>query len=335
VRFSLRVNNDLKIPDYVLLARTAEAAGFDQFWVSDDLFLRSAPVLVAAMLQATTRLEIGIGILNPYTIHPSEIAMLAATLDELSDCRFNLGLAAGAARFLRWVGIEPTRPLAATRATIDAVRGLLAGERVRGDGAFLPWTEDAYLRFKAPRVTPIYLGAMSPGMLRLIGERADGALPLLLPPDHYFAVRPLVDEGLARRPAALGELDFAACIWVSLAEDRQAARRALAEKIAYYGRALGPLIHARLGVTEDDFAPIERAMVTERDVDKAVGLVDERMLRIGVVGDPRDVIAQLEPLVAAGVRHLSFGPPLGPDPLAAVALLGREVLPHFRRSPRP
>lgn len=181
VRFSLRVNNDLTIPDYVGLARAAEAAGFDQLWVSDDLFLRSAPVLIAAMLQATTRLEVGTGILNPYTIHPSEIAMLAATLDELSGCRFNLGLASGAARFLEWVGIEPTRPLAATRATIDAVRGLLAGERVRGDGAFLRWTEDAYLRFKAPRVTPIYLGAMSPGMLRLIGSGRTGRCPSSCP----------------------------------------------------------------------------------------------------------------------------------------------------------
>jgi len=53
------------------------------------------------------------------------------------------------------------------------------------------------------------------------------------------------------------------------------------------------------------------------------------MLRIGVVGEPADVIARLEPLVEAGVRHLSFGPPLGPEPLAAVALLGRVVLPHF------
>jgi 5,10-methylenetetrahydromethanopterin reductase len=30
------------------------------------------------------------------------------------------------------------------------------------------------------------------------------------------------------------------------------------------------------------------------------------------------------------VRHLSFGPPLGPDPLRAVELLGREVLPALR-----
>ena len=52
------------------------------------------------------------------------------------------------------------------------------------------------------------------------------------------------------------------------------------------------------------------------------------MLRIGVVGDVGDVIERLEPLVAAGARHLSFGPPLGPDPLQAVQLLG-QVVRHF------
>jgi 5,10-methylenetetrahydromethanopterin reductase len=32
-----------------------------------------------------------------------------------------------------------------------------------------------------------------------------------------------------------------------------------------------------------------------------------------------------------GVRHLSLGPPLGPDPLAAIVEVGRRVIPHFRR----
>jgi 5,10-methylenetetrahydromethanopterin reductase len=279
--------------------------------------------------QATTRLEFGTGILNPYTIHPAEIAMLAATLDELSGCRFNLGLAAGAGEFLKWVGIEQTAPLAAVRETVQAVRRLLAGERVACAGRFLHWTGEAYLRFPAPRATPIYIGAMSPQMLALTGELADGALPLLFPPEHYFGVLPLIEAGLARRAPALGELDLAACIWVSLAADTAAAQRVLAQKIAYYGHALSPLIWDRLGVAREDFLPIEHAMMVERDEERAIALVDERMLGIGVVGAPADVIARLEPLVAAGVRHLSFGPPLGPDPLAAITLLGK-VIRHFR-----
>jgi 5,10-methylenetetrahydromethanopterin reductase len=54
------------------------------------------------------------------------------------------------------------------------------------------------------------------------------------------------------------------------------------------------------------------------------------MLQIGVVGRPEDLIARLEPLVEAGARHLSFGPPLGPDRLAAIQLLGEHIIPHFR-----
>ena len=215
------------------------------------------------------------------------------------------------------------------RETITGVRRLLAGETGTIEGEFLQWSPEAFLRFQAPRVTPIYIGAMGPKMLELAGEMGDGALPLLFPPEHFFTVKPLVDAGTARRPATLGELDFAACIWVSLSEDGQAARNTLAQKIAYYGSSLGPLILSQLGLSADDFTAIQHALNVQRDEARAVAMVDERMLRIGIVGRPSDVIARLEPLADSGVRHLSFGPPLGPDPLAAVALLG-QVIDHFR-----
>jgi 5,10-methylenetetrahydromethanopterin reductase len=323
----------LKVSEYIELAQAAEAAGFDQFWVSNDLFLRSSPVVLSGVITATKKIEVGTCILNPYTINPSEIAMMAATMDELSGNRFNLGLAAGAADFLKWVGIPQPTPLSGVRESIAAIRALLSGQPAPVKGNFLDWSNEAYLRFESPRITPIYVGAMGPKMLRLAGEVADGVLPLLFPPEHYFTVKPLIEEGLLLREPEPIELDLAACIWVSLSDDRKAARRVLAEKVAYYGHAMSPLILKRLGLFKKDFAPIEKAMMVERDVEKACKLVDDRMLKIGVVGKPKDLIKRLEPLVEAGVRHLSFGPPLGPDLLTAVDLLGREVLPHFQRQP--
>ena len=244
MRFSVRLNNDLPLAEYARLARVAEAAGFDQIWVSHDLFLRSAPVLLTTMLQATERIVVGSGVLNPYTLHPAELAMLAATLDELSGGRFLLGLAAGAANFLEWIGIRQKQPLARTRRAILAIRALLAGEPVIG------WGREAYLRFPA-RPVPIYLGAMSPGMLRLAGELADGALPLLFPPEHFATVAPLIAEGAARAGRSLDDLDLVACVWCAVAEDRAAAEAVLRDKIAYYGSALSPLILQRLGLTRD------------------------------------------------------------------------------------
>jgi 5,10-methylenetetrahydromethanopterin reductase len=327
MRFSLRLNNDLPIGSYVEMAQVAEEAGFDQFWVSHDLFLRSSPVILTAVALATSRIEVGTCILNPYTLHPAEVAMVAATLDEVSGGRFNLGIGAGAAEFLKWLGNPRAHPIAVTRDAIVSIRAVLAGGRAPA------WEEEAYLRFgdrhRARRI-PIYLAALSPRMLRLAGELADGVLPLLFPPEHYATVEPLIRQGAERAGRSMADIDLAACVWCSVSDDRQAAEDVLKDKIAYYGHALSPLIWDRLGVTVDDFRPIEHALMTERDSAKARSLVNERMLRIGIVGTPDDLIARLDGLVSMGVRHLSFGPPLGPDPVAAVATIGREVIPRFR-----
>src|SRR5262249_37840933 len=122
---------------------------------------------------------------------------------------------------------------------------------------------------------------------------------------------------------------LAACVWVSVADDADAARRALAAKVAYYGQALGNLIHTRLGVTGEAFAPITRAAMTERDLARAATMVTDQMLQIGVAGTSEAVIYRLLPLVLAGVQHVSLGPPLGPDPVRAVQILGRCVLPRL------
>lgn len=330
MKFSLRFNNDLPVSEYVRLAQAAEAAGIDQFWVSDDLFLRSAPVILTAVALATTRIEIGTCIVNPYTFPPAEMAMMAATLDEVSGGRFNLGIAAGAAEFLKWIGMEQAKPLTAIRESIAVLRALFAGEKAPYDGAFLKWTDEAYLRFTPSRPIPIYIGALSPNMLRAIGEIADGGLPLLLPPEHLETVLPYVREGLAAAGRTMDDIDLAACLWISLSDDSEAASAVLRQKIAYYGHAMSPLIWDRLGLTQDDFRPIEHAIMHDNDPERAAQMVTPQMLQIGVVGSAKELIARLEHVVALGATHLSFGPPLGPDPLKAIEILGRDVIPHFR-----
>ncbi|MBI3733418.1 MAG: LLM class flavin-dependent oxidoreductase, partial [Chloroflexi bacterium] len=251
--------------------------------------------------------------------------------DELSNGRFNLGLGAGATDFLGWIGIPQERPLAAMRESITVLRRLLAGERVAYDGAFVKgWTDEAYLRLPVrPRRIPIYLGAMSARMLGLMGEMADGGLPLLFPPEHLANVMPLVRRGAERAGRDWQTLDLAGCVWCSISDDREAATDALKEKIAYYGHALSPLIMRQLGLSARDFEAIRQAVVVEGDLLKGKALVSEAMLKIGIVGTAADVIRRLEGLVQLGARHLSFGPPLGPDPLAAIEVLGQKVIPYF------
>ena len=256
--------------------------------------------------------------------------MFAATMDELSGNRFNLGLAAGAGEFLKWIGLTQIRPLRMMRETVTAVRGLLRGERVELRGELLKWGPESYLRFIPARPTPIYLGAMSEGMLKLAAETCDGVLPLLFPPENFHPVQKLLDAALLHRDSALQHtFDIAACIWVSIDDDRARARQVLAAKIAYYGHALSPLIYEHLGVTREDFRPIEHALMVDRDQARAAHMVTDDMLKIGVVGNADDLVGRLTPLIQAGARHISFGPPLGPMPLRAIEVLGEHVLPRL------
>jgi 5,10-methylenetetrahydromethanopterin reductase len=330
MKFSLRLNNDLPVREYVTLARAAEAAGFDQLWVSDDLFLRGVWPILSACAVATERIGLGTCIVNPATMHPAEIAMQAAALDELSGGRLSLGLGAGAGEFLGWVGLGSPRPLATLAEAARRIRALLAGEAgpFRG-GPWPDWGAEAFMRFPT-RPLPIYLAALSPRMQEQIGAIGDGGLPLLFPPEQYAEVAARVEAGATaagRDPAAV---DLAACIWVSVDADAARAEAALRAKVAYYANAMSDDILARLGVPRAEAEAVSRAAQTEGDLERAAALVSPELLRLGVAGDPRALVARLEGLAAAGARHLSFGPPLGPAPLEAIGILGRAVIPAFR-----
>ena len=329
MRTSVRVNNDLRVDEVLALAEAAERAGFDQLWISHDLFQRSAPVLLAAAAARTERLHLGIGIANPYTVHPAELAMFAATMQEYSAGRFLLGLSAGAEDFLGWVGITHDRPLTRTAQALRAIRALLNGERPADtDGVGPGWSDAAFLR-TPPASTRIYLGAMSPRMLRLAGAEADGVLPLLFPPEHFVTARSHITQGMRDAGRNDADVDIAACFWCSVDADADAARSALARKLAYYGPAFSPYLLRRAGIEPDELEPIRQAVERGR-ISDAVRLVDERLLGLGIAGGVDDLIARCRRIMQLGATHLSFGPPLGPDPVAALELLGRSVLPALR-----
>jgi len=308
VKFSVRVNNDLGFTKLLEVAVAAEQAGFDQLWVSNDLFLRSAPVLAGALAAGTARIGLGIAVMNPYSVHVSELAMLAGTLQEVTGGRALLGLGAGSEQFLGWAGMARTQPLATTRTALAVVRALLGHEDV--DRALLPgwFGAQSVLRFPVARPVPVYIGAMGPKMLEMAGRHADGVLPLLYPPERYADVREHVLAGAEHR-----DVDLPACFWVSLSDDPAAARTALAEKLAYYGPSIS--------------APVLAAARLAHDGHGAARLIDDRMLALGVAGDAADVLARCRVLHELGARHLSFGPPLGPDPVTAIRQLGDRVLP--------
>jgi 5,10-methylenetetrahydromethanopterin reductase len=238
---------------------------------------------------------------------------------------------------LAWAGIARPRPLSGARDALLACRALLerrspATDRdisVTGPG----WQPEGHLRWVGIPA-PVYLGAMSPKMLALGGELADGVLALSLPPEQAAVSSRAVMAAATAAGRDPGSVDLPACFWCSIDDDRERAESALAAKLAYYGPSFSPSMLAAAGLSPAEFVPAAAAL--ERDGPAAArALIDDRMLRLGMAGDAAAVTARCHELIAAGARHLSFGPPLGPDPLAAVTRLGREVLAPLRQPTEP
>ena len=176
--------NELTSEDLLACARLAEQLGFDSVWLNEDIGHDSV-ALLAAMSQRTESIGLGTAIVNVYSRSALQIAMAAATLDELSHGRASLGLSVG---HHPWNdlghGIPLEAPVARAREYIRFIRKALSGERFTHDGRFFSGV-DTRLAFRPPRRDlPIYLGGERPQMVRLAGQVADGLIVNVVSADY-------------------------------------------------------------------------------------------------------------------------------------------------------
>lgn len=154
----------------------AEAAGFDSAWVSehhflDDGYMPSLLVTAAAIAQATSKIEIGTGVLLAPLHDPIRIAEDAATVDLLSGGRLILGLGAGwRAEEFDVFGVDQSERAARMRRTVATLRGAW------GQGTFAYDGKQVNVTPKPAQPIPIWLGGFAPGAIKRAGRIADGFL---------------------------------------------------------------------------------------------------------------------------------------------------------------
>ena len=182
-------------------ARLAEDRGFGSLWVTERYFQEETFALLGFLAAATERIELGVGVVNPYTRHPALTAMGAATLGRLAGGRLALGLGrSDRATIEGALGIPYGRPLDTLAGAVALIRRLLAGEAAEETGG-------ARLAVLPPRPPPIFLAAIGPRALRLAGAVADGVLLNAYVPAAYarWAAAEVRDAAVraGRDPAAV------------------------------------------------------------------------------------------------------------------------------------
>jgi alkanesulfonate monooxygenase SsuD/methylene tetrahydromethanopterin reductase-like flavin-dependent oxidoreductase (luciferase family) len=163
--------------EYVDLARRAEAAGFDSVWVGDHLLYDlpdgstrgpyEAWTTLAAIAQATERVEIGPLVASTSFHAPAMLAKQAATVDAISGGRLIVGLGAGwNKREYDAYGFAHDRRVSRFEEALAIIVPLLREGRTTFKGQFYE-VDDCVLDPRPVRDAgpPIMLGSNSPRML--------------------------------------------------------------------------------------------------------------------------------------------------------------------------
>ncbi len=218
VRFGVRIRG-VDFDESVELAQRAEALGFDMVVFGDT---GAGPALEAwtlatAIAMKTERVRLSHGTLNLPWRYPPFLAKMAASLDVISGGRLDLCVGAGGrlptiveeyARYGITLG-TPGERLASVRDFIHIAQGMWTQEQFSYEGTRLQVKDAVCLPKPVNGVVPIWVGALLPRIMRLVGELADGWLRNRGWPDsldEYRAMNQTLDEAArvaGRDPAAI------------------------------------------------------------------------------------------------------------------------------------
>jgi 5,10-methylenetetrahydromethanopterin reductase len=320
----LGLQTDKKPGDYGPLAQLAEAAGFDVVTTFNDLWFQPALPALLEIAAATTGVRVGPSCLNPFTVHPVEIAGQIAALDAASNGRAFLGLARGT--WLEPLGLDQSNPVTAIRETWEIVRRLLAGDGSGFTGRRFSLPEGQRLRFPVLRdQVPLLVGTWAPRLSAFAGQEAQ---ELKVGGSANPDVVPVIRERIGNPDVriVLGAVTV-------VDEDGERARGTARGEVAMYLAVVAEL-DPTVSLDPELIARV-RALVAAGDDEGAGALISDDILdRFAFAGTPEQIAAHAEALFDAGVGRVDFGTPHGVPERRGVELLCAEVLPRLRATAR-
>jgi len=329
VRLGVRIHREQPPESVLSYAQTIESLGFDEAWVVEDLTFAGGLTVAAAILAATERITVGIGIMAAVVRNPAYLAMEIATLDRMFPGRIAAGVGHGVQSWMSAVGARTASPLTALGETLSSVKGLLQGHRVTVDGRYVH-LDDVVLTFPPAIPPPVLAGVRGPKSLSLAGATCDGVLLSEPVSPAYLAwARAQVEDAAAqaRRPGP----EIAVYTWCCVDRDSQRARDRLSPVLEENLR--GP--EARVHLHGLPFADELSARLDDpaRQGRRGHVLEPEWLEQLAVTGTADECGAAIGRLAHAGASRIILVPLPG-DEQAQIQAFADDVRPLLPREGR-
>jgi probable F420-dependent oxidoreductase len=290
----------------VARVRLAEELEYASVWVT-HIAARESLTVLAHYACHTASVRLGTGVVPIYTRTPATMAQTAATIDELSGGRLNLGMGVSHRPVVEgWHGQTIDRPVAEMREYVAITRAILRGE---DPPAGEKWRTGFRLGMDPRPELPIYVAGLSPRMLQLAGEVADGVVLWLCNPNYIAdVVVPEVRKGRERAGKDLDGFDIVAAVPSACTDDPTEAWAAMRrDLLPYFSLPFYRAMIERSGFG-DDLAGFDQA-ASGGDADQMQAAIPERFLRVlTAVGSAQEVREGVERYRQAGVTSPCVGP---------------------------
>jgi alkanesulfonate monooxygenase SsuD/methylene tetrahydromethanopterin reductase-like flavin-dependent oxidoreductase (luciferase family) len=272
---------------------TAETWGRDQFSLLTQIALQ------------TSKIKLGTGIAPVFGRSPAVLAMTYATLDELSGGRAIIGLGTSGARVIEhWHGQPFEKPLQRIKEYCEIINLIIAGEKVFYDGEIFKLQRGFKLLFNPVRNhIPIYIASIAPKSMEIVGEVADGWMPIYWPKSKFLEGMKVVEAGMTKADRPKGAVENVASLTTIIEPDPVKAKRMAAGPISWYVTNMGDFYHRML--TRNGFAAEVAAMRKAGEEHKPMPFQtnDELMAAMGdKMLDETAIWGDLE-TVAAGIEE--------------------------------
>ncbi|MGH2837822.1 MAG: LLM class flavin-dependent oxidoreductase [Thermoleophilaceae bacterium] len=285
--------------------KLAEALGYESVYVT-HIAARDPFTVLTAYAEATERIRLGTGVTAIYARTPVATAQTAATIDEYSGGRMVLGLGVSHRPVVEgWYGQSIDKPVREMREYLGVVRAIFRNEDPPPSEKWP--TGFHFMGYEARKDLPIYVAGLSPAMLRLAGELADGVILWLCEPTYIReVVVPEVTKGREKAGKPFDGFDIVAAVPSAVTDDPDAAREVMRKDLT-------PYFHL----------PFYRAMIErsgfEPDLEKAAPFIDA----LAAIGTADEAKAVIDRYVEAGATSPGVGPIAKTDFEATLRALSR------------
>lgn len=299
------------IDSIVELTQRAESLGYERAWLPET-WGRNAVATMTAMAQGTDEIGIGSSILNVYSRSPALFGQTAATLQEVSDGRFRMGVGpSGPILIEGWHGEDFGNPLRRTREYVDIIKQVLSGNAVEYDGEYFQLS-GFRLRCDPPEPRPpVDTAAMGPKAVELSGRFADGWHATMFTPDGLEERMDDFERGADLGGTDRENLRCTLSLGCCALEDGEEARRLARQHCAFYIGGMGTYYRDALARQGYEKRANEIAAAWGNgEKERATELVDDELLdKLAAAGTPeraREELRKFEAIDGLDAIAISF-----------------------------